>query len=98
MSCGSTVLTLTSYAMVFSFAQDARTLAMNLKTETYAAQSVRWPQTGRVILAHYDDESIVVYQAYKPEIADYAVAHGRLGGPHFSMNRMSWIKPNFLWM
>jgi hypothetical protein len=24
--------------------------------------------------------------------------HGQLGGPHFSFARMSWIKPNFLWM
>ena len=41
---------------------------------------------------------MVVYQAYKPEIAEYAVAHQTFGGPHFSYSRMSWIKPNFLWM
>jgi hypothetical protein len=48
-------------------------------------------------LAQYNDESIVVYQAYKPTIAHYAVAHQRFGGD-FSFSRMSWIKPNFLWM
>jgi hypothetical protein len=41
---------------------------------------------------------MVVYQAYKPAIADYALKHQCLGGPDFSYDRMSWIKPNFLWM
>jgi hypothetical protein len=49
-------------------------------------------------LAHYDDESIVVYQAYRPAIAEYALEHGHFGGPAFSHSRMSWIKPNFMWM
>ncbi|MFT5999906.1 MAG: hypothetical protein ACI81P_002365 [Neolewinella sp.] len=26
------------------------------------------------------------------------MAHQQLGGPAFSYQRMSWIKPNFLWM
>lgn len=56
-----------------------------------------WPQRGQHILASYDDESIVVYQAYRPAIALYAVEHQRFGG-EFSWSRMSWIKPNFLWM
>ncbi len=41
---------------------------------------------------------MVVYQAYNPAIAAYAQEHQELGGPHFSRTRMSWIKPNFLWM
>jgi hypothetical protein len=49
-------------------------------------------------LAHYDEETIVVYQAYQPAIVQYAVEHQRLGGPNFSFTRMSWVKPNFLWM
>src|SRR4029077_15450945 len=32
-----------------------------------------------------------------PAIGHYAARHGRFGG-EFSLNRMSWIKPNFLWM
>jgi len=68
-----------------------------LKTEPYLEQRARWPKTGRHILAHFDDESVVVYQAYRPAIAGFAVAHGRFGG-EFSYTRMSWIKPNFLWM
>jgi len=71
---------------------------MNLPTEAYEAQAERWPRSGRHILAHYDEASIVVYQAYRPSIAAFAVAEGRLGGPEFSFARMSWIKPNYLWM
>ena len=71
---------------------------MNLQTELYSSQSARWPSAGEHILAHHDDETIVVYQAYRPSIGNYAIEHGRFGGPDFSLQRMSWIKPNFLWM
>ncbi len=71
---------------------------MNLTTEPYIEQVKVWPQSGRHILAQYDDESIIVYQAYRPSIGRYAVEHGRFGGPDFSFSRMTWIKPNFLWM
>ncbi len=51
------------------------------------------------ILASYDDEHIIVYQAYKESIAKYAVEHQQFSGcPDFSLSRMTWIKPNFLWM
>ncbi|MFD9706373.1 DUF4291 domain-containing protein [Lentzea sp. NPDC059081] len=49
------------------------------------------------IRADYDDRSIVVYQAYSPSIADAAVAAQRFVPP-FKMERMTWIKPSFLWM
>lgn len=39
-----------------------------------------------------------MYQSYRPEIGNFAATHGYFGGEHFSMTRMSWIKPNFLWM
>jgi hypothetical protein len=70
---------------------------MNLIVESYVAQKKLWPESGRHILAQFDDETIVVYQAYRAEIGRYAVEHQRFGGP-FSFNRMSWVKPNFLWM
>src|SRR5262249_25375113 len=38
-----------------------------------------------------------VYQAYRPAIGQFAAEHGYFGGP-FSLERMSWVKPNFLWM
>src|SRR5688572_26489424 len=56
-----------------------------------------WPAAGRHILARFDAASIHVYQAYKLSIARDAVEHQRFGAD-FSFARMSWIKPNFLWM
>jgi hypothetical protein len=51
----------------------------------------------REIRANYNDATIVVYQAYRAEIALAAVAHHRFVPP-FSRERMTWIKPSFLWM
>ncbi|MBD2156055.1 DUF4291 domain-containing protein [Leptolyngbya sp. FACHB-16] len=70
---------------------------MKLLTTSYVTQIAQLPQTGRHIVAQYDETSVVVYQAYRPEIARFAVQHGYFGG-EFSFSRMSWIKPNFLWM
>jgi len=66
-------------------------------TQSYSEQLKQWPKGGRRILAQYNEDSIYVYQAYRPSIAKYAVEHQRFGG-EFSFSRMSWIKPNFLWM
>ncbi len=71
---------------------------MKLPTENYLVQNARWPRQGQHILAHHDDSSVVVYQAYRRSTGSFAIANGCLGGPDFSFNRMSWIKPNFLWM
>jgi hypothetical protein len=70
---------------------------MHLITEPYLAQQSRWPASGRHILAQFDAGSVVVYQAYRPEIGRFAARHGCFGGD-FRLGRMSWIKPNFLWM
>ena len=70
---------------------------MTLELAPYREQSARWPQTGRHILAQYDDDEVVVYQAYRPAIGNFASEHNIFGG-EFSLGRMSWIKPNFLWM
>jgi hypothetical protein len=70
---------------------------MNRVTEPYVVQAARWPSSGRHILAQFDDESVIVYQAYRPAIGQFAAKNGIFGGD-FSLNRMSWIKPNFLWM
>src|SRR4051812_43117942 len=71
---------------------------MNIRTEKYLEAVERLPKEGQHILAYKQDEQIVVYQAYNDQIADYAVENQMLGGTHYSYNRMSWIKPNFLWM
>lgn len=70
---------------------------MKLLTTSYVTQTTQLPQTGRHIVAQYDETSVVVYQAYRPAITHFAVEHGYFGG-EFSFSRMSWIKPNFLWM
>src|SRR5687768_6734973 len=69
----------------------------SLRLESFQAQSARWPASGRHVLAQYDDNCVVVYQAYRPSIGSFAAEHGYFGG-EFSLDRMSWIKPNFLWM
>ena len=51
----------------------------------------------RNIYAIYDDKTIRVYQAYNNEIADEALKLGKFG-IKFSLTRMTWIKPSFLWM
>ncbi|QNQ08294.1 DUF4291 domain-containing protein [Sphingomonas alpina] len=52
----------------------------------------------RQIRALYDDDAIRVYQAYNDAIADTALAHGTFVSPPFKLERMTWIKPSFLWM
>jgi hypothetical protein len=49
------------------------------------------------IRAAFDASTIVVYQAYRPEIALPALAQQRFVPP-FSLGRMTWIKPSVLWM
>jgi hypothetical protein len=51
----------------------------------------------RQIRAARDEESITVYQAYDPAIAEPAVTAQRFVTP-FERERMTWIKPSFLWM
>jgi len=50
------------------------------------------------IRAYYTHSFIRVYQAYSDEIADSTLANGKFTSPPFSMTRMTWIKPSFLWM
>ncbi len=49
------------------------------------------------IRADYDRDTIVVYQAYREEIGKLAIENKKFVPP-FSYNRMTWIKPSFLWM
>ncbi|MFC4633432.1 DUF4291 domain-containing protein [Dokdonia ponticola] len=70
---------------------------MKLQLKPYKEQLEDWPQTGQHIMAQYDEEKVIVYQSYRPEIGHFATQHQYFGGP-FSLSRMTWIKPNFLWM
>jgi hypothetical protein len=59
---------------------------------------IRRVETSRQqIRAVYDERTVTVYQAYPPEIAEPAVLAGRFVPP-FKRDRMTWIKPSFLWM
>jgi hypothetical protein len=51
----------------------------------------------RLVRAAYTADTVTVYQAYAPPIADAAVRAGTLVAP-FSRDRMTWIKPSFGWM
>ncbi|WP_025666076.1 DUF4291 domain-containing protein [Aquimarina megaterium] len=70
---------------------------MKLQLRKYKEQQKEWPQSGYHIMAQYDNEKIIVYQSYRPEIGNFAVKNQFFGGA-FSLDRMTWIKPNFLWM
>lgn len=70
---------------------------MRLVTQLYLEQVSQWPTSGKHILAQYDEQHIVVYQAYSHSIGTFAAQHGYFGDD-YKLNRMSWIKPNFLWM
>lgn len=49
------------------------------------------------IFAKYDSQHIRVYQAYNPTIVQEAVKLQTFGDS-FNLNRMTWIKPSFLWL
>jgi hypothetical protein len=52
----------------------------------------------RVIRALFDNSTITVYQAYNNAIARSSVEHQTFVSPPFKKERMTWIKPSFLWM
>src|SRR3954447_23447283 len=47
--------------------------------------------------ADFDRETIAIYQADSPVMAAAALKAGRFVKP-FSFQRMTWIKPSFLWL
>jgi hypothetical protein len=71
---------------------------MKIRTELYIKQEEKLPKKGQHIIGQINDGQIVVYQAFNPKISQYAVQNQKFGGSHYSFERMSWIKPNFLWM
>ncbi|EFA77827.1 hypothetical protein PPL_09325 [Heterostelium album PN500] len=53
----------------------------------------------RIIRAIYDDTTITLYQAFNSVIGRYAVKNQSfIGCPGFKIDRMTWVKPSFLWM
>ncbi len=70
---------------------------MKIKIKKYKEQLNEWPEKGHHIMAQYDAKKVIVYQSYRPAIGNFAVKNQFFGGP-FKYTRMTWIKPNFLWM
>lgn len=70
---------------------------MKIELKKYDEQILAWPKSGYHIMAQYDEEEIIVYQSYRKEIGEFAAKNKYFGGA-FSLDRMTWIKPNFLWM
>lgn len=55
------------------------------------------PAPYREVRARHTVDTLTVYQAYSPVIADAALTAGTFVAP-FRRDRMTWIKPSFLWM
>lgn len=66
-------------------------------TEVDKQKEVNGMEYVREIFAQYDRQCIRVYQAYNSAIAKEAVALQTFG-ENFNLNRMTWIKPSFLWL
>src|SRR5690606_19709518 len=69
-----------------------------LELESYIEHERHLPAKGKFIIAQFDADSIVVYQAFKDSIAEYAEKNQKFGGPDYDFQRMTWLKPSFLWM
>lgn len=66
--------------------------------ESHDEHEKHLPAVGKFIIAQFNKESIIVYQAFKDSIAQYAVAHQKFGGDDYDFHRTTWLKPSFLWM
>ncbi len=52
--------------------------AVKWPTERWMTQQAQWPCQGRHVMACFDAATVVVYQAYRPSIADAALEAVRL--------------------
>lgn len=55
----------------------------HLRFKPYIDEAPTWPDRGRVILAQYDAEAVVLYAPYQHQ---------------HDLDRMLWLTPSFLWM
>lgn len=69
-----------------------------LNLETYTEHEQHLPAVGKFIIAQFSKEWIIVYQAFKDSIAEFAIEHQHFGGPDYDFERITWLKPSFLWM
>lgn len=66
--------------------------------ESYEEHERHLPSKGKYIIAQFTKEYIIVYQAFKDSIAQYAVDNQKFGGEDYDFERTTWLKPSFLWM
>jgi hypothetical protein len=72
---------------------------LTIVLEQFDQQRDRWPGHGKHIVGVFSSSAFLLYQAFNDQIADYAVANQKFeGAPGYSESRMTWTKPNFLWM
>jgi hypothetical protein len=71
---------------------------MKIETIPYNEYLKDVPKFGNHILGQQTESEILVYQAFNHPIADYAIQNQCFGGTNYNFSRMTWIKPNFLWM
>lgn len=70
----------------------------NMKNEQEFELPANLPPEVPVFRGEWDAQGVYVYQAYRKEIAEWALEHQRFGGPSWEPGRMTWIKPSFAWM
>lgn len=91
------------YSIVFKQASSQLILIYRMLLTPYLQEVENWPPSGNQILAQFDVDSIVVYQAYNKKIAAAIIKHQNFHHSEclragFKLNRMTWIKTNYLWM
>ena len=72
--------------------------SISLPLTSYEEQQANLPAEGNHFIALEADDTLTFYAAFNDAIANYAVANQCFGGHAFSFNRMTWIKPGFMWM
>lgn len=75
---------------------ECRSQPESIRTDDCQFSEYSLPQYHQ-IRADFGRQTIVVYQAFNDAIADAALREGRFVAP-FSFNRMTWIKPSYLWL
>jgi hypothetical protein len=66
--------------------------------ESYESHEKHLPSEGKFIIAQFNEEDVILYQAFRNSIAQYAVKNQKLGGAGYDFNYSTCFKPSFLWM
>jgi Domain of unknown function (DUF4291) len=92
------VKTACALTVQFSINSKDGSMVINVKVVPYEEQKILLPDEGIHFVAHEQDDVLTFYAAFNDSIANYAVENQHFGGHTFSFNRMTWIKPSFMWM